>query len=195
MRRLLLIFLITLVFRAFSQPVQFYSEKLDFNLTETEFSLNGLYFFRNNSADTIRKFMLYPFPQTPGLGDVSEITINSVYPAVQGSVLMKFHQQAASFRLIVYPSDTAVIHITYSQIVSDNKAEYILTSTNVWDRPLEWADYLLITPFDFHIDSLSWDADSLLYKDGKAIYKWRHINFMPNRNFFVSFSKIEKSKK
>jgi len=187
----LLIFL--LIFnRAFPQPFQFYREKLDFSITQDEFMLDGLYMFRNNSADTVHSFLLYPFPQTPGLGEVTSVEVNSVYPKFSGKALTGFNQKAARFRVLIYPKDTAVVHVIYKQQIPNQNAEYILTSTQAWNRPLKRADFTLTIPMDTRIDSLSYDADSLLFTGGKVKYKWRFTDFMPERNFFVSFQKIHK---
>ncbi len=174
-----------------TQNLQFFGEKLDFNMSTNEFTVDGLYYFRNTTPDTIRQYMLYPFPQNPELGDIISIKGHSIYPEMKGSVIINFDQKAARFRLMIYPYDTAVVKIIYKQTITTNKAEYILTSTKAWNRPLEQADFTLSIPFDSRVDSLSYDADSLILSEDHILYKWYFRDFMPPKNFFVSFSKIE----
>ncbi|MCB2219583.1 MAG: hypothetical protein KQI35_04245 [Bacteroidetes bacterium] len=193
MRYILLVLFLQIIGFSYSQGLQFYKEKLDFTLRFDEFNLDGYYFFYNQSPDTIKQFILYPFPQSSGLGEITTISIKSLYPGIDSSVLVNFNQKAAGFRVKVYPLDSAVIHVNYIQTVPHRKAEYILTTTQEWNRPLAKADFTLSIPFNLKVDSLSYDADSLFFSSGKVIYKWNFTNFKPDRNFFVSFSKIEKN--
>jgi hypothetical protein len=48
-------------------------------------------------------------------------------------------------------------------------------------------------PMNLKIDSLSYDADEMLFSDEGLMYTWRFNEFMPQRNFFVSFSKINQT--
>ncbi|MCD4696641.1 MAG: hypothetical protein K8S16_10425 [Bacteroidales bacterium] len=176
---------------SFTQNLQFFKEKLDFTITNTEFTVDGIYFFRNNTQDTIRQYLLYPFTQNPELGEVTSIKGNSIYPEMKNPVIVNFDQKAARFKLLVYPNDTAVVRIIYKQAITNNKAEYILTSTKAWNRPLEQADFTLKIPIKVKIEELSYDADSLLIKHDHLLYKWYFKDFMPPKNFFVSFSEIE----
>ena len=195
MRYLFVGFLFFQLFSVFCQKLHFEKEKLDFSMSESEFKLEGFYCFKNHSTDTIRQFLLYPFPQSQGLGEILSISVNAQYPRYDTMILANFNQKAASFKLMIYPNDSAIIHVIYIQSVPNCKAEYVLTSTKAWNQPLEQADFTLTIPFNSRVDSLSYDADSLLLSVESAVYKWHFREFMPNRNFFVSFSKIEKSKK
>jgi hypothetical protein len=195
MKHLMAGVILILSFSAFSQKLQFQKEKLDFSITENKFKLDGLYFFKNLSEDTIKQFILYPFPQSPGLGEVVSIKIEEIYPKADTTVMVNFNQKAACFRLKVNPNDSAIIHIIYMQSVPEHQTEYILTTTRNWKQPLEQAKFRLFIPIDTKIDSLSYDADSLLIVGNQLVYKWYFRDFMPDRNFFVSFSKIETTKK
>jgi hypothetical protein len=186
---ILIFFLISLV--SFSQGIQFYQEKLDFEITDSVFTVEGTYYFRNTTNDTIRQFMLYPFPENSELGEVISVKGNAVYPNKSLEVIKGFNQKAAHFRLVIFPKDSAITHIVYKQKITNQKAEYILTSTKAWNRPLEKADFSLKIPMDSRIDSLSYNADSLCCSKEYLMYKWQFEDFMPDRNFYVSFSKVE----
>ena len=134
--------------------------------------------------------MSYPFPQNPELGKVKSVEGNSVYPEMKAPVVVNFDQKAARFRLKVFPFDTAVVRISYVQLIPNHKAKYILTSTKAWKKPLEKADFTLKIPIDIKIDSLSFDADSLLFFKDYLLYKWEFKDFMPDKNFTVFFSEL-----
>jgi hypothetical protein len=191
MKYILFIVLFLVSSLSFSQNLQFFKEKLNFNITKTDFTVDGLYYFRNTTTDTIKQYLSYPFSQISGLEDVISVEANSVYPEMKAPALVNFDQKAARFRLKVLPFDTAVVRISYVQSIPNNKAEYILTSTKAWDKPLEKAYFTLKLPINHKVDSLSYDADSLLIRDGYLLYKFYFKDFMPKRNFYVSFSRIE----
>ena len=190
MKYFLLIILFQTSSFSFTQNLRFYQENLKFNITETDFTVDGLYYFRNSTPDTIKQYMSYPFPQISGLGEVKSVEGTSLYPEMKAPLIVNVNQEAARFRLMVYPFDTAVVRITYVQLITDHKVEYILTSTKTWKEPLEKADFTLELPIDLKIDSLSYDGDSILIKDGYLFYKFHFTDFLPDKNFSVTFSKI-----
>ncbi len=191
MRNLLVVLLSVLFLSCFSQNLQFQKEKLNFTIEKDGFEVDGLYYFRNSTDDTLEQVILYPFPQSPGLGTVESVQIEAIYPEADTGILIQCNQKAAGFRLKMNPNDSAIIHVSYSQSTPNNRAEYILTSTQVWQNPLEQADFTLAIPMDIKIDSLSYHADSLIFTDHHLLYKWQFLDFMPERNFFVSFSEIK----
>ncbi len=73
MKYLLSVFLCLYGYLSFSQSLEFVKEKLDFEITETEFTVDGIYYFKNTSPDTIKQYMLYPFPENPELGQVTSV--------------------------------------------------------------------------------------------------------------------------
>jgi len=191
MKNILFTFLFLFSTLSFSQDLQFVKEKIDFEISECEFVVDAVYYFRNNSSDTIKQYMRYPFPENTELGEVKSVVGSAVYPEKDLDVIKNFNQKAAHFRLKIYPEDTAVTHIVYKQEIINQKAEYILTSTKAWNKPLEKADFTLKVPMDIKIDSLSYNADSLCCTKDYLLYKWYFKDFMPDRNFYVSFSKVE----
>jgi hypothetical protein len=192
MKKLLSLLLLLSSSLSFAQGLQFVKEKIDFEITESEFIVDAVYYFKNTSPDTIKQYMLYPFPQNPELGEIISVKGSAVYPEKDLDVIRNFNQKAAHFRLKIYPEDTALTHIVYKQQITNQKAEYILTSTKAWNKPLEKADFTLKIPINIKIDSLSYNADSLCCTKEYLLYKWYFIDFMPDRNFYVSFSEIEK---
>lgn len=191
MKQILFILLFLYSTMSFTQKLQFYKEKLDFEISKDEFKLDGLYFFRNNSDDTLRQYLLYPFPQNPNLGEIIYVDGSSVYPKKDDDIIKSYNQKAAYFRLKVNPQDTAVTNIIYIQEIYNNEAEYVLTSTHVWKKPLEKAVFTLKVPLDIKIDSLAYKEDTILIKNDHLLYKWKFEDFLPNQNFYISFSQIK----
>lgn len=136
--------------------------------------------------------MVYPFPQDEDLGEIISINATTLYPDMKIQTLVDFNQKAARFRLKILPNDTAIVHVIYQQAIFHQKAEYILTSTKAWNRPLENARFTLSIPIDHKIDSLSYNADSILFNGTQLRYKFYFEDFMPDRNFCVFFSGIDK---
>lgn len=194
MRRVRIVFLLVFISGGLiAQQFEFYKEKLEFELSESGFSVNGAYFFRNNAKDTIRQFLLYPFPDKAKIGDITVVEGASIYPDKKNDVVVGWNQKAARLRLFILPFDTAVLNIRYNQALVRKQAEYILTSTQRWQKPLEDAMIRMHLPMDLKIDSLSYDADEMVFTDVGLMYTWRFYEFMPQQNFFVSFSKINQT--
>jgi hypothetical protein len=194
LKQILIIFqlvLLTCILNA--QRFEFYQETLVFEVSESEFGVNGFYFFKNRTQDTIRQFLLYPFPAVSESAEIVSIQSESLYPGGKEDGVAGWNQKGARIRLFILPFDTAVLNIRYKQSLADTQAEYILTSTQFWEQPLEVAVFEMNLPVSLKVDSLSYDADEMVFSEEGLMYTWRFMDFMPQRNFFVSFSKINQT--
>lgn len=98
------------------------------------------------------------------------------------------YEKGATFKIEIKPEETSKFRISYRQKLLGNRAEYILTTTQSWGRPLEQANYTLIIPNKLSIDSLSYTPDSFETKRDRIIFFWEKENFMPDRNFIIILS-------
>lgn len=177
MSRLLFLFLVAFPHLLFSQgKVEFASEKIDFSLTSSLFSVNGIYVFVNNSEEQIRQMILFPFSEK----SVS-ISINRVYNLTYNENLpFQKVTNGVAFNMILFPQDTVNINISYTQ-KTEKENIYILESTQTWGKPLHSADYSLSTDNSVKIDSLSLTPDTLI----NNVYFWNKTDFYPKENFKV----------
>lgn len=167
------------------QDISFYREDITFELTGNFFKINGNYFFRNQNPDPIKTRLIYPFPTDSIYGNADSVF---AFDIIQNrDNLKQVTQNAAGIELLIHPFDTTVINIEYRQELKSNKAEYILTTTKGWKKAFEEVHYKLISDTNIVVHSFSYQPDTSLIVDDKLIYLWERKNFMPDKDFSITF--------
>ncbi len=156
--------------------LDFVRESIDFAVSSTQFSVNGIYDFYNNSTNEIRQTILFPFSENSDSLKVKRVYNLTYNENIQYQII----SNGIAFKMIVLPKDTVRINISYSQ-KSDKENIYILESTQTWGKPLQKADYSLRFNNSVSIDSLSLKPDTLI----NNVYYWSKTDFYPNENFKV----------
>jgi hypothetical protein len=101
---------------------------------------------------------------------------------------MKIDKKGAMVKLEIEAISVKTLYIGYQQKIKGNKAEYILTTTKNWGKPLESSQIELIVPTNIKVESISYSAKDTLVSDDKTHYFIHELNFMPEKNFIVNFS-------
>lgn len=184
----LFILFLSVCIPSFSQIPEFFREDLFFVLDGNELRVSGDYFFYNPHQRPIKMTMLYPFPREDFMGRVTDVYAfdrsNIFY-----STLARHNQKSAMVLLSMFPEQTRIIRIGYTQEIRSNKAKYILTTTAAWGKPFQQAYYELHVPFDIKVDSISYVPDKIQQVGGLYIYIFEKENFMPDRDFVIYFSR------
>jgi len=184
-RSLLLLSVIILSLQVLSQKISFYAEDLQFNLSEEIFEVDGLYYFRNLTEKEIKQVLLYPFPDVQKYGEVSYIRAHPENDTT--SAVATRSDKGSLLKLQIPPSGEVAYRIAYGQELKTSKARYIITTTQHWGVPFEFANYRLTFPETCQMDSVSIPPDSVSTGNGRVIYHWKRKNFMPNRDFEFDF--------
>jgi len=177
MNRLIVILLIVIPIHVLAQhKLEFIGEKIDFAINSDQFTINGIYYFANNSEHEIKQTILFPFAK-----NTNSTTVKRVYNLTYGeNIPFKELNNAVAFKILVLPKDMVKVNIAYAQnTVKENI--YILESTQTWAHALKKADYSLTFDASVQIDSLSLKSDSLI----NNVYYWKRKDFYPNENFKV----------
>jgi hypothetical protein len=158
------------------QKLEFIGERIDFAINSEQFSVNGIYYFSNNSEQEIWQIILFPFSK-----NTDSIVVKRVYNLTYSENLsFQDLDNAVAFKVLVLPKDTIKLNIAYSQkTVKENI--YILESTNTWGKAIKNADYSLTLDTSVQIDSISLRPDTLI----NNVYFWNKEDFFPNENFKV----------
>ncbi|MBN1326328.1 MAG: DUF4424 family protein [Candidatus Cloacimonetes bacterium] len=183
---------LTLLFACISialpAQVNFIAEEINFCLSKNHFSVEGYYHFRNNSTTAVSRLLFYPFPLDSCYGEVTDIKAVMI-EGDSTSILLDHHTNGLSFTISILPGETAVYLLAYVQELRCNRAEYILTTTRSWKKPLENVDYRLTVSQDIIVDSLSILPDSISVSETERQFYWHRKNFFPDRNFIVFFNR------
>ncbi len=176
MSKLLLVLLVFPLCLISQEKFEFINEKIDFSLSASLFSINGIYVFVNNAEKNVHQTIFFPFSENS-----ESLNINRIYNLTYNENLtFKQVTNGLIFKMFMFPKDTVSINISYNQNTKRENT-YILESTQTWGKPLHNADYSLSADNSVRIDSISLKPDTLI----NNVYYWHKQNFYPNENFRV----------
>jgi hypothetical protein len=186
-KRLVLFLLIPLIFSEIkSQSIEFFKEDITFMLKEDHLYVDGVYHFCNISGDTVITNLYYPFPENEFYGIVDTITISDL----RNDQAVEYNDNKGKgvyFRIDIQPYGICRYRISYNQELKGNRAEYILLTTQAWNKAFEIVNYRLIVSDNITVKSISYIPDSMSVIDGNEVYYWEKRDFMPDRNMIFEF--------
>lgn len=182
-----LFLLLFFLFEGLSQSVEFYKEELNFSIKENSFKVVGLYYFRNLSDDTIRKYLIYPFPNEAIYGKIDSVVIYDSQSDKKENILSGINSKGAYFIITIKPKGVAAYEISYSQQIASKKAKYILTTMNNWRNKLEKANFELSFPVSICIDSINFIPKNTFKNQNRIIWQWSNEDFMPVKDIDIYF--------
>lgn len=171
-----------------SGDLQFFREDLRFTLTDSTFSVDGDYYFRNNSQRDLERILFYPFPQDSLYGEVSE---SFAFSQDSLDVLSKISAEGSFFKVKIPADEETYIRVGYTHQLLADQAEYILLTTRNWGIPFEVVNYSLEFSKELVIIEFSLLPDELTEDDNRYYLSWYKEDFMPKTNFIVKFNKQE----
>lgn len=185
-KQILVIFILIGSALLWSGDLQFFREDLRFTLTDSSFSVDGDYYFRNNSNKDLERILFYPFPQDSLYGEASE-----AFAFSQDSldVLTKISAEGSFFKVSLAGGEETYVRVGYTHQLLADKAEYILLTTRNWGVPFEVVNYSLQFPKELKIIDFSLLPDDLTEDDNNYYLSWYKEDFMPETNFIVKFNK------
>jgi hypothetical protein len=187
MKRLILLFLLFSESFLLNAQISFYREELEFGLDSAFFSVKGNYFFRNEANREIRPVIYFPVGTAAVEKSIDTlIAFDVADPEHPFTVLVQ--DSVAHFEMKLPPDSRKQVVIYYRQRHDGHRARYILTSTQTWKRPLEYASYRLIAPKEIVISRFSLGPPKVSDFGTMQIYSWEKKNFMPAEDFRLIFS-------
>jgi hypothetical protein len=187
MKKSILAFLILLApIFASGQRVSFFAEDLNFSLDKDIFKVDGLYYFRNLTDKEVKQMLFYPFPDVERYGEIAYIRVTPQNDTT--SMLATQSEKGAMFKLLIPPKEEVAYRISYGQKPISDEATYIITTTQYWKKPFEFAKYSFSFPNNISLDSISIPPDSVTSSDGNTRYYWEREGFMPEVDFIFHFT-------
>jgi hypothetical protein len=167
-----------------AQNASFFKEHITFKIEAGCFYVNGEYNVRRTGDTAGEISLFYPFPVDTLFAPVDSFLI---YDVTHNTEIVAFKKtMSGAFFRIGLDTVTTVL-ISYQQKLLSNQAQYILTTTQHWGKPLEEVSYELITPADMKIISFSYMPDNRQEVGDAIIYYWRKYHFMPDRDMIFTF--------
>lgn len=162
------------------QSLQFYGEKIEVYIQGEHALVKGEYYFKNNTKQSIRRTLYYPFVINQDLAWPDSI---SVYQLSEKKMLnFRETKKGILFTLQVTADSTVIYKVTYRQRTPNRKMEYILTTTQKWGHPLVFAEYTLILPIGHELLKISLPPDSRQIINHNQIVKINRQNYLPEQN-------------
>jgi len=184
------VFLILLFFtiNIYCYSLEFIREDLFFTIQDSFFCVDGIYYICSVTDKPVNNILYYPFPTDSLYGVVDSVLIYNLTDSIPAEIIRR-KENGVSFKVSLEPFRVGKYKIFYRQKLYGNKAEYILTTTKYWGKPLQVANFQLEIPENIKIDSLSYRPDSCYVYKGKRRYIWHRADFMPEKNFIILFDK------
>lgn len=171
--------------------VDFFKEEITLSVNDSEATINGVYYFRNDTEKNGEFPVLFPFY-------VDSLTL---FPySIKAYVIDNAKTVKLNYRIIekarsismtipIKAHSITTWYLDYSQIIKASKARYIITSTSAWGKPLEKATYKFIVPSNFDNITAWPQPDTALIDKSNTILISHQTNFLPRRDMEVTWTK------
>lgn len=177
---------ITFIF-SLGQFADFYRENIKIMVKDSIVEVEGYYYLFNNNVDDIKIALGYPFPVYEDLKFPSAINITD--NTHKNKIEYKKRKKSISFPVSISALDSTIVKINYTQECLNRHFEYILTSTKLWGKPLELAEFTIEIDKNLKLISHSYAFDSTYKEKDKTYYYFKRENFFPDENIYLGWKK------
>jgi hypothetical protein len=167
-----------------SQDLQFYREDIVFQVNENAVITDAVYHFCNVGDKEIKTPLFYPFPENT-IEQIDSLVIWNV--KTQEVIQYRKGHSGVIFQISVNAYGQSAYRVYFQQWLKEEYFKYILSSTETWQRGLEFANYELQVPVSIQVDSMSYTPDSTYIKNETRYYLWKKKDFMPDKDFEIYF--------
>jgi hypothetical protein len=179
---------LTIIFiLSLGQFPDFYRENINITVKDTIAEVEGYYYFFNNNVDDIKIALAYPFPSNEELKFPSALCVFD--NTHKNKLPYRKREKSISFPVPISALDSTIVLINYTQACTNNNFEYILTSTKLWGKPLELAEFTIGIDSNLKLISHSYDFDSTYKDKDKIYYYFKRENFLPNENIYLRWER------
>jgi hypothetical protein len=169
-----------------SQGFSFFRESITMKITEKAFYVTGIYYLKDHPGKS--RVLINPYPANSDLGNVDSVNIYNL-SSNKAIIPKKNNNKGTLFTVEFGPDSILMIQISYKQALLGMHAEYILTTTRNWGKPLQQANYQVIVPYELHISRFSIPPQDSTISEKETIYYWEKSNYLPSVDLRFDFSK------
>lgn len=169
------------------RKVEFYREKIIMRIQKDYLEVNGIYYFRNNTAGINSLPIVYPFPVDESHFPPDSILVTSKTTDSKKPIKHKAYKNGDKISCILplEAGDCNIMEVYYRQKLKEKRARYILTTTSRWGKPFDFAEYEIFISTDFDSVNVNYPCD-LDHQDEKwQKFYFSAKNFMPDKDLLV----------
>jgi hypothetical protein len=165
--------------------LRFPEEDLSFEITDSVFTVEGIYYF--NADHPGNYSILYPFPEDSLFSEAFDITVSDL---TRGKAIpFEIEDDVKFIRFGLYVENETPVFISYKQELFSNYARYILMTTHSWGEGFDRAEYKLKVAADLNITYFSITPDNQIPLGADKLYLWQREDFMPQCDMIFEFEK------
>ena len=171
----------------FTGALTFEKEKIRLIIHDGECQLIGDYYLKNNSSKRRKQIIYYPIIKRENLPFPHYFRVISLLN--NKNIDFTIYSKGITFLVDIPPYSVRTYRVEYRQKTPADEMEYILTTTALWGQPLKSADFEIMIPEHFSLDSLSFNTIKKSRKKDKIIYYIHKKDFLPQKNLFIKWRK------
>ena len=181
------------VFHIFKAPGQnlsdldFYEEEVVLDLDEGISYVSCTFFVENRSTEPFSGRFYFPFVVDETHPFPEDISISY---AVNGEVERPEYKRKDDrilFDVSFAPEEKTILYVNYSQMNTEPKVTYVITSANDWNQPVEKAVFKVQHPAEWKNVELSYEPQTSVEMGGEVIHTILIENLAPDREIEVTW--------
>ena len=179
--------LLILVFSVCHAGISFRKESITASIVACDtLEIRGIYYFCNSDSLPASTTIYYPFPVDSTLVYPHYIEVVRLADRLPVSFLQK--TEGITWKQKVPSRFTDSVRVVYRQRVRHRCGRYILTTTQYWKKPLERAEFTVISAAGITLDFWTFQADSVRMQNGRLVYHSHQKNFLPESDMLLEWS-------
>lgn len=168
-----------------AQPLSFFREKITLAIDSATCQVSGEYYFKNTSQREAVAALYYPFPVRSALPYPTDISVFDV--TSERVVSYTPSDSGIHFPIQIAPRSIVLYRVDYVQPAPAGEMEYILTTTRLWNRPLELAEFVLHVPRTIECLTHSLPFFPIHVDEKRSSYYCKLEDFMPTQNLHLTW--------
>lgn len=174
--------------------VLFDKEDVYLKINKNEMEVKGTFEYQNTTDEKLKMKLFFPFSK-PFTESIKGLSLYSVDLNSSKEKLIEYTVDGNKilFDLVIKPKERIELKIHYKEVLTENKAEYIITTIKKWNRPVSEAVFTVQLSSDIESPRFSFE-DNLVEKSyiegtNDVIYKFILHDLYPDKEFQITWDK------
>jgi hypothetical protein len=171
--------------KSWSMPeLSFLKEDITFTICAPDtIEILGIYWFSNTGDESVTTTIFYPFPLDSNAAFPHYIDVKR-YDS-RKAIAYRQLTNGIEWRQTVPARGLDSVLVVYRQKVKKGIGQYIVSTTKLWDKPLQKADFKVRVPPNTLMTFWTFQTDSMCTNNDTLIYYSQFKSFMPDEEMNV----------